>query len=311
MEPSKLRNVIMAILFASEEPVSTRRLCAIIEDAKADDVHAAVDDIREILKTDMPSIVMEEIGGGLQLSTNPEFAEYVARIYSGKRKQRLSRAAMETVAIIAYKQPITRADIEIVRGVSAGGVVTTLMERGLIRITGKAKILGAPFLYGTTPEFLEYLGLNSLKDLPTMEELEKMLEREEENVDESGASKDAVVAEAVADDAPEAEEQAASNEETSEEEPLPWESPAEEDSVATDAADEPVDDATSPDTEPEQPVPGEQFGRVEGDTDDKLLGAGKDVSDAREPGAEFEVPAEAEEVAGDELEKQIQAEDNS
>jgi segregation and condensation protein B len=102
----------------------------------------------------------------------------VSRLYQGRRRFRLSRAGLETLAIIAYKQPITRAEIESIRGVGAGSVIANLMERSLIEITGKAKVLGAPFLYGTTPSFLEYLGLNSLKDLPSMEDLEALLARE-------------------------------------------------------------------------------------------------------------------------------------
>jgi hypothetical protein len=103
---------------------------------------------------------------------------YVSRLYAGRRKFRLSRAGLETLAIIAYKQPITRAEIESLRGVGSGSVVANLMERSLVEIVGKAKVLGAPFLYGTTKEFLEYLGLNSLKDLPSAEDLEALLARE-------------------------------------------------------------------------------------------------------------------------------------
>ena len=272
MEPTKLRNVIMAVLFASEEPISTRKLCAIVDDAKADAVHAAIDEIRDLLKNEAPSIVLEEIAGGLQLSTNSEYAEYVGRLYSGKRKQRLSRAAMETLAIIAYKQPITRADVENVRGVGAGGVITTLMERGLIRITGKAKILGAPFLYGTTPEFLEYLGLNTLKDLPSMEELERLLEREEESDASDGES--AVAATDGGDG------HAAADVET------------------VDAQDaDVVDGEAAPDEASEAEDGG--FGKVEGDVDDKLLGAEADGEGVDEAGES----AAAEEVVEDELTK--------
>ena len=100
-------------------------------------------------------------------------------VFRGARSSfRLSRAGLETLAIVAYKQPITRAEIEAIRGVGAGSVVANLMERSLVEIVGKAKVLGAPFLYGTTQEFLEYLGLNSLKDLPSMEDLEALLARE-------------------------------------------------------------------------------------------------------------------------------------
>jgi segregation and condensation protein B len=189
MEPSLLDRAILALLFASDEPLSVKKVCSVIDDVEAADVRASLDRIAETLRSAAPSIVLENVAGGSQLSTNPEYAEFVARLYSGRRKQRLSKAGLEALAIIAYKQPITRADVENVRGVSCGGVITTLMERSLIRIVGKAKVLGSPFLYGTTQEFLEYLGINSLKDLPNLEELEALLEREEnQSLDAAGAT---------------------------------------------------------------------------------------------------------------------------
>lgn len=177
--PERLDQMVLALLFASEEPLSARKLANIVEDdTSTDDINAAINRLTGFLLENMPCIRVERVAGGFQLATNTDFAEYVARLYSGRRKQRLSKAALETLAIIAYKQPITRVDMEGIRGVNCGGVITTLMERSLIRIVGKAKVLGAPFLYGTTQEFLEYLGLNSLKDLPSMEELEELLARE-------------------------------------------------------------------------------------------------------------------------------------
>jgi segregation and condensation protein B len=190
MEPTHLDNVVLALLFASDEPLSARKLSAIVDDVETSEIRACIDRLGERVLMTSPCIKLESVAGGWQLSTNPEYADYIARLYSGRRKQRLSKAALETVAIIAYKQPVTRADIENIRGVSCGGVITTLMERTLIRITGKAKVLGAPFLYGTTQEFLEYLGINSVKDLPSMEELEALLEREESSqaTDESAVA---------------------------------------------------------------------------------------------------------------------------
>jgi len=188
MEPSLLDRAILALLFASDEPLSVKKVCSVIDDVGADEVRASLDRIAETLRSAVPSIVLENVAGGSQLSTNPEYAEFVARLYSGRRKQRLSKAGLEALAIIAYKQPITRADVENVRGVSCGGVITTLMERALIRIVGKAKVLGSPFLYGTTQEFLEYLGINSLKDLPNLEELEALPEREENQSSDAAAA---------------------------------------------------------------------------------------------------------------------------
>jgi segregation and condensation protein B len=183
MDNGNLDNIVLALLFSADEPLSVRKIMAIVEDASAADVKDAIDRWRKKFDDDAWSIVLEKVAGGFQLSSRPEYASFIARLYSGRRKLRLSKAALETLAIISYKQPITRAEIENVRGVGCGSVVGNLMERGLIKITGKAKVLGAPFLYGTTQEFLEYLGLNSLKDLPSAEELEALLEREEQAAD--------------------------------------------------------------------------------------------------------------------------------
>ena len=155
-----------------------RKIGAVIEDALADEIKDALERWRERFDRETWSIRLEQVAGGYQLATRPDYAVYISRMYQGRRKFRFSRAALETLAIIAYRQPVTRAEIENVRGVGCGGVVANLMERSLIKITGKAKILGAPFLYGTTSDFLEYLGLNSLGDLPSMAELESLLEKE-------------------------------------------------------------------------------------------------------------------------------------
>lgn len=179
MDTSKLDDIILALLFASEEPLPVRKIASVLGEVSVPDVKDALGRLETRTRENTPSIVLEQVAGGYQLSTNPEYANYVAGLYSGRRKHRLSKAAMESLAIVAYKQPITRAEMENIRGVGCGGVITTLMERSLIKIVGKAKVLGAPFLYGTTQEFLEYLGLNSLKDLPTIEELEALLEEEE------------------------------------------------------------------------------------------------------------------------------------
>jgi segregation and condensation protein B len=175
---ANLNNIVMALLFASDEPLSVRRMSAILEDASGDEIKKSIEQWRRRLDEEAWSIAIEQVAGGYQLITRVEYAPFVGRLYSKRRKLRLSRAGLETLAIIAYKQPVTRADVENVRGVSSGGVIANLMERALVKITGKARVLGAPFLYGTTPDFLEYLGLNSLKDLPSLEELEALLEKE-------------------------------------------------------------------------------------------------------------------------------------
>ena len=178
MENPNLDNIVLALLFASDEPLSARRIAALVEDATVADVKRAIETWNARADAEAWSIGIEQVAGGYRLATRPDYAPYVSRLYAGRRKFRLSRAGLETLAIIAYKQPITRAEIESIRGVGSGSVIANLMERSLVQITGKAKVLGAPFLYGTTQEFLEYLGLNSLRDLPSMEDLEALLARE-------------------------------------------------------------------------------------------------------------------------------------
>jgi len=187
MDNGNLDNIVFVLLFSADEPLTMRKISSILDDRPAAEIKASIENWRKKLDDEAWSIVVEKVAGGYQLSSRADYASYIAKLYTGRRKMRLSKAALEALAIIAYKQPITRAEIENVRGVACGGVVSNLMERALIKITGKAKVLGAPFLYGTTHEFLEYLGLNSLKDLPNMEELEALLEREESAVAEAVA----------------------------------------------------------------------------------------------------------------------------
>jgi segregation and condensation protein B len=179
MNNGNLDNIVLALLFSADEPLSLRKMSSVLRDEQTSDIKEAVERWRQRFDDDSWSIAVEKVAGGFQLSSRPQYAPFIARLYSGRTKLRLSKAALETLAIIAYKQPITRAEIEAVRGVGCGSVVSNLLERSLVRITGKARVLGAPFLYGTTQDFLEYLGLNSLKDLPSLEELEALLEREE------------------------------------------------------------------------------------------------------------------------------------
>jgi len=178
VENPNLDNIVLALLFASDEPLSARKIAALVEDVTVADVKQAIEEWNRRADAETWSIAVEQVAGGYRLATRVEYAPYVSRLYSGRRKLRLSRAGLETLAIVAYKQPVTRAEIESIRGVGCGSVVANLLERSLIQIVGKAKVLGAPFLYGTTPEFLEYLGLNSIKDLPSVEDLEALLATE-------------------------------------------------------------------------------------------------------------------------------------
>ncbi len=168
---SPLSQLIEAALFAADRPLTLEELGALDPDADAADVRTALEVLREHYDYDGHSIEVMEIAGGWQILTRAQFASAIERSQAAQRTSRLSPATLETLATIAYRQPVGRAEIEEIRGVSAGGVLRTLQERGLIEVVGRSEGLGRPLLYGTTPRFLELLGLRDLSDLPRAEEL--------------------------------------------------------------------------------------------------------------------------------------------
>jgi segregation and condensation protein B len=170
-EPT-LKTILEAILFASDEPVAVERLA----DAAGDDVN--VDQVREALRelaaeydAGGRAFTVQEVAGGYQLFTRPEFSKYLKKLLRARSDAKFTQAALETLAIIAYKQPVTRAEIEDIRGVAAGDLVRTLMEKGLVRVTGRSEQLGRALLYGTTKKFLQVFGLPSIKELPSDKQL--------------------------------------------------------------------------------------------------------------------------------------------
>lgn len=167
MEYKEARAAIEAMVFASPRPVTAREMGEIlgIDPRTAD---AIVDDLRREYDQEGRGMQIVFVAGGYQMATRPAHADYIARLNVGTR-QALSRPALETVAMIAYKQPITRAELETIRGVRVDGVLSTLIERGLVRPVGRKKAPGRPVLYGTTPEFLRWFGLASLDDLPPIQ----------------------------------------------------------------------------------------------------------------------------------------------
>ena len=166
--------ILEAVLFAAEEPLTVVRLAEVLEEPDGRKVGALVDALGERLAADRRGLELVEIAGGYALMTRPDLAPWVRRL-KRVRPARLSRAALETLAVIAYKQPITKAEIEEVRGVSADGVLRTLAERDLIRVVGRRPDPGRPILYGTSRAFLEHFGFKDLSDLPTLREIEALL----------------------------------------------------------------------------------------------------------------------------------------
>jgi segregation and condensation protein B len=168
---SPLAKLLEAALFASARPVAIDELATLDTDATAGDVDAALGELRAHYDDDGHGVELMEVGGGWQILTRPEYTEAIERAQLAARPHRLSAAALETLAIIAYRQPIGRAEIEEIRGVAVGGVLKALHDRGLIDVVGRAEGLGRPLLYGTTPVFLEHFALRHLEELPRADEL--------------------------------------------------------------------------------------------------------------------------------------------
>jgi segregation and condensation protein B len=167
-------SVIEAILFASDEPLSAERLVKIAEfNGGIKQVKKCIETLNEQYQQSSRAFRIEEIAGGYQMMTLPEYNNWLKNLLRQRADNKLSPAALETLAIVAYKQPIIRADIESIRGVACGEMVRSLMYKGLVKIVGKAEVLGRPLLYGTTKKFLEVFGLSDLKDLPKAEELKQ------------------------------------------------------------------------------------------------------------------------------------------
>jgi segregation and condensation protein B len=207
-DPRSLKPVVEALIFASDEPVSALELRALItgEERPAPPsmsdaplleapeeseqkpkrrsaleisvIRESIALLNDDLERERKPFQIVEIAGGYQFATKPEYAMYVSRLYKEKSRRRLSGASLETLAIIAYKQPVSKPDIENIRGVNCDEVLKSLLEKNLITITGRAETIGRPLLYGTTDDFLRNFGLHSVKDLPKPREIEELLKDE-------------------------------------------------------------------------------------------------------------------------------------
>ena len=180
-----LTSVIEALLFSAQKPLSTGEIAEVLRRAGSEDelspnefakvreadVAAALEQLKALSIEQSRGFQLIEKAEGWQFATDPKYARWVRELFPGPKPARLTSPALETLAIIAYRQPITRADVEAVRGVTIEGVLQTLMERGLVKISGRAEIPGRPLLYETTQFFLDHFGLRSLEELPNVEEL--------------------------------------------------------------------------------------------------------------------------------------------
>jgi len=169
-DASGLVGIVEALVFASPEQISQKQLLKVLDSEPAEDVLAALEELKRRYGRSA-GLQLVEVAGGYQIVTRPELHEWVRRLFRERTSQKLSVQALETLAVIAYKQPVTAMEIAEIRAVNTTGVVGTLLERGLVRISGRKQVVGRPFLYSTTREFLDRFGLKDLTDLPKVEDI--------------------------------------------------------------------------------------------------------------------------------------------
>lgn len=186
MDLSFGKSIIECLLFVSGKPLSVKKINEVLEEFDEEVVRKLLAELQIEYETLGRPFSIVEIAEGFQIVTKPQFAFWIKKLYKTRIVTRLSKAALETLAIVSYKQPVTRLEIESIRGVSTEGVLETLLERDLIAIKGRKECIGRPLLYGTTQEFLRYFGLKSLVDLPKVEELLNHLRRDEQICQKNG-----------------------------------------------------------------------------------------------------------------------------
>ena len=173
MEREDIKSIIESLLFVADGPLTIQRLGEVLEGVEKEDIRSTLDELQTELESNRRGVRLVEVAGGYQLRTAKVNADWVKKFLGG-RPARMGRATLETLAIIAYRQPITRAEIEAIRGVDVDGVINTLLDRSLIRAVARKDVPGRPFLYGTTPEFLQLFNLKDLTHLPTLKEMQEI-----------------------------------------------------------------------------------------------------------------------------------------
>ncbi len=166
---------VEAVLFAAAEPVHPREIASVFEDATEHDVAAAIEALSARYAAGPGGLTVERVAGAFRLATKPEVGALVRQFFRQRNRTRLSHAALETLAIVAYRQPITVPEIQSIRGVDPSGALKSLLEKSMVRILGRKKVVGNPLLYGTTKQFLVHFGLDRLEDLPSIEEFDNLL----------------------------------------------------------------------------------------------------------------------------------------
>ena len=172
----KIKNIIEVLIHSSPKPLNQKDLNYVLEDEKNVNLNNIIKELNNEYKKSNKGFLIEKIAGGYQLLSKKDYHFYIEKLLKETRKPRFSRAALETLSIVAYKQPITRVEVEHIRGVDCSGVIKNLLDKGLLRIKGRDEGLGRALLYITTSVFLELFGIDSLKDLPTLDELTQLMD---------------------------------------------------------------------------------------------------------------------------------------
>lgn len=170
MERTQIKNIIEAMLFVSDKPLFLNEIKIVLEGPDANEIKDVIAELASEFETQGRALRIKEIAGGYQIVTDPVLVLWLKKLYKTAGADRLSGPSLETLAIIAYKQPATKPEIEAIRGVNVDGVLKTLIEKNLVKIMGRRETVGRPIIYGTSQEFLQYFGLNSLDELPKLEE---------------------------------------------------------------------------------------------------------------------------------------------
>ena len=205
MERDQAKNIVEAMFFVSDKPLFVNEIKGVLEEFNSQEIKDIISELAKEYEDTSRSFRIKEIAGGYQVVTDPSLAPWLKKLYKTSGSDRLSGPSLETLAIIAYKQPVTKPEIEAIRGVNVDGVLKTVIEKNLVRIAGRRETVGRPILYGTTSEFLQYFGLNSLKELPNLEEFnitekdielpEHLRKEKEDNDSYSGDARQSIIKE--------------------------------------------------------------------------------------------------------------------
>ena len=183
MEENNLKSAVEALIFASEKPITLEQLKRVLGDLDTASINKIIVELKNDYETQSRGLRVVEIAGGFQMTTCSNFAPFLKKLFKNRYNDKLSKPALESLAIIAYKQPLTKSEIESLRNVNVDGVMKSLIDKNLIRVCGRKKIPGRPYVFGTTREFLEHFGLKSLQDLPKMEDFTVLAQEKEAQID--------------------------------------------------------------------------------------------------------------------------------